>query len=91
LAKCPPAGDDDNHADIRQSLHAEIDEILKYKWYLGEKLGYDPLNDRSLNDICHEWIEKYAADFRQWWEKNNPQRSIPKALTTDPEGLPEQL
>jgi hypothetical protein len=48
-------------------MTAEVEEILKYKWYMGEKLGYDPLRDRSMNDICEEWITKYAASFRTWW------------------------
>jgi hypothetical protein len=51
-----------------ETLRAEIEEIEKYKWYLGERLGYDPLRDRSMNDICQEWIEKYAQAFRQHWE-----------------------
>ena len=55
--------------DLRQSLDAEIIEMEKYKWYLGEKLQHDPLNDRSLNEIYCEWIEKYAADFRRDWKK----------------------
>ena len=43
----------------------------KYKWYLGIQLQHDPLQDRSLNDIYCEWIDKYAADFRKFWEGNN--------------------
>jgi hypothetical protein len=56
--------------DIQRSLEAEIKEMEKYKWYLGERLQHDPLQDRSLNDIYCEWIEKYASDFRRDWEKN---------------------
>jgi hypothetical protein len=54
--------------DLGDAVRAEIDEILKYKWYLGERLGHDPLQDRSMNDICREWIEQYAAEFRVWWQ-----------------------
>jgi len=57
--------------DIRRSLEAEIQEMEKYKWYLGEKLQHDPLNDRSLNDIYCEWIEKYATEFRRDWNMKN--------------------
>jgi hypothetical protein len=32
-------------------------EIENYKWYLGERLGHDPLLDRSMKDICLEWID----------------------------------
>jgi hypothetical protein len=59
--------------EIQRSLEAEIVEMEKYKWYLGEKLQHDPLQDRSLNDIYCEWIEKYASDFRRDWDKNKPQ------------------
>lgn len=58
--------------EIQRSLEAEIREMEKYKWYLGEKLQHDPLQDRSLNDIYCEWIEKYASDFRRDWDKNPP-------------------
>ena len=55
--------------EIRNCVQAEITEMEKYKWYLGERLKHDPLQDRSLNDIYCEWIEKYAADFRRYWER----------------------
>ena len=54
--------------DTRKSIEAEILEMEKYKWYLGVQLQHDPLQDRSLNEIYCEWIEKYAADFRKFWE-----------------------
>ena len=57
-----------SNADLLESLRAEIEEIEKYKWCLGERLGHDPLLDRSMNDICQEWISKHAADFRKWWQ-----------------------
>jgi hypothetical protein len=56
-------------ADLLESLRAEIEEIEKFKWCLGERLGHDPLLDRSMNDICQEWISKYAAEFRKWWQE----------------------
>jgi hypothetical protein len=58
-----------SHADLLETIRAEINEIEKFKWYLGERLGHDPLQDRSMNDICEEWIAKYAADFRKWWQQ----------------------
>jgi hypothetical protein len=58
-----------SNADLLESLRAEIEEIEKFKWCLGERLGHDPLQDRSMNDICQEWISKYAADFRKWWQQ----------------------
>ena len=59
-----------SQAELLESLRAEIQEIEKFKWCLGERLGHDPLQDRSMNDICQEWITKYAADFRRWWQAN---------------------
>ena len=56
---------------MSEVIRAEIEEIEKYKWYLGERLGYDPLNDRTMNDICLEWIEKHARAFRKHWEEVN--------------------
>jgi hypothetical protein len=54
--------------DIRRCVEAEILEMEKYKWILGVQLKHDPLQDRSLNEIYCEWIDKYAADFRKYWE-----------------------
>ena len=58
-----------SNADLLESLRAEIEEIEKYKWCMGERIGHDPLQDRSMNDICQEWIAQYAADFRKWWQQ----------------------
>jgi hypothetical protein len=58
---------------FKDCLQAEIDEINKYRWYLGEQLTHDPLQDRSLNDIAIEWIEKYAAEFRRYWNTRKQQ------------------
>ncbi|MBN2188100.1 MAG: hypothetical protein JW699_01500 [Chitinispirillaceae bacterium] len=64
-----PTGD-----EIRKSIEAEIREMEKYKWCLGVQLRHDPLQDRSLNDIYTEWIEKYAAGFRKEWEDNKSKK-----------------
>jgi hypothetical protein len=56
--------------EVSRSLEAEIKEMEKYKWCLGVQLQHDPLQDRSLNDIYTEWIEKYAAGFRKEWGNN---------------------
>jgi hypothetical protein len=68
-----PSGD-----EIRKSLEAEIQEMEKYKWYLGEQIRHDPLKDRSLNDIYCEWVDKYAADFRKSWESKGNQDAAKK-------------
>ena len=57
------------HNDFQACIKAEIAEMDKFKWFLGEQLGHDPLQDRSLNEIYREWINKFGAAFREWWEK----------------------
>jgi len=47
----------------------QIQEIDKYKWCLGERIGHDPLHDRSYNEIAQEWIDRYAARFRTDWTR----------------------
>jgi hypothetical protein len=53
--------------EFRVYAAMQVEEINKYKWCLGVELGHDPLQDRCLNDIAREWIERYAADFRRRW------------------------
>jgi hypothetical protein len=55
--------------EMEETIKAEISEIEKYKWYLGERIGHDPLLDRSMNEICKEWIQQNARGFRENWEK----------------------
>jgi hypothetical protein len=54
--------------DMEETMKAEIEEIEKYKWCLGERIGHDPLADRSMNEICKEWIQQYARSFRENWK-----------------------
>lgn len=53
--------------EFRTCLFAELEEIMKYKWFLGEKMKRDPLESMSMNEICLQWIEKYAKEFREYW------------------------
>jgi hypothetical protein len=69
-----PTPDDRIGQDIRKCIDAEIMEMEKYKWCMGVHLQHDPLQDRSLNEIYCEWINKYAADFRKDWDKKKPQQ-----------------
>lgn len=55
--------------ELRESARAQLEEIARYQWYLGERLGRDPLLDRTREDIALEWIALYAADFRREWER----------------------
>lgn len=56
----------------REEMHRyctmQIAEIEKHKYFLGLKLGYDPLRDRTMNDIAREWIVNYGENFRAYWE-----------------------
>ena len=56
-------------SDLQACLKAEIAEMDRFKWFLGERLGHDPLQDRSLNAIYIEWIESFGAAFREKWEQ----------------------
>lgn len=64
----PPVDSSLSDQEMRDCINAEVEEIMKYKWYMGERLKHDPLQDRTMNDICKEWIEKHAADFRKSWQ-----------------------
>ncbi|MBN1306348.1 MAG: hypothetical protein JXA18_00420 [Chitinispirillaceae bacterium] len=54
--------------EFRSCLFAELEEIMKYKWFLGEAMKKDPLESMSMNEICLQWIEKYAKEFREYWK-----------------------
>lgn len=47
-------------------LKDEKKEIEKYKWIQSEKAHYD-LGEES----CHEWVHRYAAKYREEWEKEH--------------------
>ncbi len=50
---------------IWEKIHRlQIQEILKHKWIESEKAGKDLGNQAIL-----DWIHKYAANFRDYWEK----------------------
>ncbi len=48
-------------------LDAQLEEIYKFKWILGEQMHSDPLNKYSMNDICLMWIATNATKFRVEW------------------------
>jgi len=60
--------------ELRESAQAEREEMLKYKWYLGEKLGHDPENDRPAWEIFAEWVARHAAGFRKNWDAQRRER-----------------
>ena len=64
---------DDN--EFREHLLAELEEILRYKWYLGEEMKQDPLESMSMDEICLQWINKYAEAFRNNWKREMKQKT----------------
>lgn len=52
--------------NMKQYMADQVEEINKYKWIEGEKLGYDP-GTSAIND----WISKYSQLFRENWEKEH--------------------
>lgn len=59
-----------NEDEFKNCLFAQLDEIMKYKWYLGEAMKKDPLECMSMDEICLQWIERYAKEFREHWNRN---------------------
>ena len=49
--------------EMKEFLSSQCEEILKYKWYLGEKLHHDPLLDKTINDIGHVMGIKTIAEY----------------------------
>ncbi len=68
------SGDAYSEHELRESAQAESEEMLKYKWYLGEQLGHDPEDDRPAYEIFAEWTDKYAAAFRKNLEEQHRER-----------------
>ena len=52
---------------LRNFLEAQLEEIYRYKWIMGEEMHNDPLNNYSMNDICFMWILNNAKEFRNEW------------------------
>ena len=63
----------DMHRSTWEMIHyLQLQEILKHKWIESEKAGVDLGNQAVM-----EWIEKYAADFRCYWEKRLREEAAP--------------
>ena len=56
---------------LHDFLVAQIDEIYRYKWFMGEEIHYDPLYTYSMDDICMMWILNNAQTFRVEWIENH--------------------
>jgi hypothetical protein len=71
--------------ELRQFATMQVQEIERYKWCLGVRLGHDPLRDRELNAIAKEWIDNYAAGFRAEYEnrRRRPRHDGPALSSAD--------
>ena len=56
--------------ELKEFLLAEREEISKYKWIRSEEVGYD-----LGISACLEWIQNYAASFRDVWENRKGDES----------------
>lgn len=63
--------DDTDQSALKEFIRAQLHEMEKFRWRLGEKLGHDPILDRSVNEIYGEWLCKYGEAFKRWWENRN--------------------
>jgi hypothetical protein len=72
--------DSPEYRDLKQCNIAQIAEMERFKWFMGEQIGHDPLRDRSINEIYEEWIEKFGAAFRKWWEEEKRRDSDHKQM-----------
>ena len=50
---------------------AQLDEIYRFKWILGTQMHRDPLTVYTIDEIAMMWIERYAAGFRENWERTH--------------------
>lgn len=54
-------------------LHMQIKEILKHKWIESEKAMKD-----LGNQAVFDWVNKYAAEFRVYWEEQLREENRPE-------------
>lgn len=53
-----------SHSELKDYLHAEIEEILKYKWLESERRNHDI----GFETAAMEWSERYGDLFRDaYW------------------------
>lgn len=53
--------------ELRAFAKAQIQEMEQHLRRLQAESGYDPLSERSLNDIYGEWAQRHSAKFRKTW------------------------
>ncbi len=52
--------------NFKEYMEDQVDEINRYKWIEGERLGYDP----GISAV-KDWISKYSQIFRDNWDKTH--------------------
>lgn len=50
--------------NLKKFLENQVNEMLKYKWVKGQKIGHDP-----GPEACEEWIKNYAAQYRKQYDE----------------------
>jgi len=60
-----------DHQVFMEFLKDEKSEMERYKWIESEKAGKD-----LGQPIMIDWIKKYAASYRDWWESNHNQKIL---------------
>lgn len=63
--------DDMDREIFLRFLKDESEEMKKHKWIESEKVGRDLGNIAIL-----DWIKKYAASYRCWWENTHSDAKI---------------
>lgn len=61
--------------EFKEFLYAQCQEIMKYKWCLGVQLQHDPLLDKTMEEIGHEWIQLFARQYREKWKNESKDKS----------------
>ena len=62
-------------AEMKEYMENQVQEMLKHKWYESEKAGFD-VGSAAFKD----YIEKYAAEYREKWEKEHSSINIENSL-----------
>lgn len=57
---------DESRKKFLEYLSAQLEEIKRHRWIESEKAGTD-LGQHAVAD----WIQKYARNFRDYWERQN--------------------
>lgn len=54
-------------SSLFREASAEREEIMRHKWFLSERAGYDV----GYVHAMYDWIAKHRAGWRKSWRKKN--------------------